>query len=691
MAQAEVEFIYNNSKTKIQCKAEDRMEDIIEKFIIKCQKNKDSIYFLCNGALLDGELTFAEISKDKDNNLIKIQAFDNQDDNEKCSSIKKSKHVICPECKENSRISIKDFKISLYECKNNHKTEDLQLNEFEKTQNIDESEIICSNCKRAKSDIFGHTFYICCTCKMNLCPLCIESHKTHYKIDYDDKDFYCIDHSEAYIYYCNDCKKDICVLCESQHFGHKTITYGSIMPDVEGAQKELNNLKERIKDFKKNIKSIVTKLNRLSENLDTYFKLYSNMINNFDIKKRNYSVLQNITDIKTHNNNFMRNITEIINDNNLKTKFNDLMEMYKKMSFKENKIDEENETNEPGKEENNKKENEESNNVDKIEETNSDNIKRFDPSDNKYENFKISQLKELNSFSTKYDIEMLMILHDRRLLSHQRYCNENGDNLYKICVYNLNNGVICDINFDTDSMNCIHQMNDDNIILFSSRKIKIFKIKKKSIEEIDCIEQKTSDIFKIMNERFILRRYDEYQIFAYENGKLKNCNKNFEIKDDDWGFEDLCQINENEIAVYSYKDGKLFGSNAFLYFYNIKDTKLIKNLKLGGYDCGSKIFLANKNNLIVERNRKLMIIDPKNRVILKEFKTDIEYFSIDKIIRLNDNAFLAVDGSEIYQYEIANNKIKFIEKKKIKNDIIEKYPDNQLLISYDKDVFIYGQ
>ena len=201
--------------------------------------------------------------------------------------------------------------------------------------------------------------------------------------------------------------------------------------------------------------------------------------------------------------------------------------MYKKMSFKENKIDEENETNEPGEEENNKKENEESNNVDKIEETNSDNIKRFDPSDNKYENFKISQLKELNSFSTKYDIEMLMILHDRRLLSHQRYCNENGDNLYKICVYNLNNGVICDINFDTDSMNSIHQMNDDNIILFSSRKIKIFKIKKKSIEEIDCIEQKTSDIFKIMNERFILRRYDEYQIFAYENGKLKNCNKNF--------------------------------------------------------------------------------------------------------------------------------------------------------------------
>jgi hypothetical protein len=152
----------------------------------------------------------------------------------------------------------------------------------------------------------------------------------------------------------------------------------------------------------------------------------------------------------------------------------------------------------------------------------------------------------------------------------------------------------------------------------------------------------------------------------------------------------LCQINENEIAVYSYKDGKLFGSNAFLYFYNIKDTKLIKNLKLGGYDSGSKIFLANKNNLIVERNRKLMIIDPKNRVILKEFKTEFEY-SIDKIIRLNDNAFLAVDGSEIYQYEIANNKIKFIEKKKIKNEIIEKYPDNQLLISYNKDVFIYRQ
>ena len=531
MTQVKVEFIYNSTKTMIQCKEEDRMEDIIEKFIIKCQKKKDSLFFLYGGEKLDEDLTFMEAAKDIDKNcnLMRVMACDNIDEDKNNSSLIKSKNIICPECQENSRFSMKNFKISIYECKNKHKSENIQLNEFEKTQFINQTKIICDKCKTEKSNTYENKFYICCTCKLNLCPICKDSHdKSHFQINYDDKDFYCINHCEAYIFYCEDCKIDICTLCEKEHFGHKTITYGSIMPNIEESQKDLKNLKELIKDIKRNIKNIISKLNNLSENIDTYFKIFNNMINNYDIRKRNYSVLQNINDMRIHNNIFTKNFSEIINDHNLKTKFSDLMEMYNKISFKENKIDKENEA----------LEKEEEKNDDKIEDDNYENIKRYNPSDDRYENFEINKIKELESFTTKYYIKNLMILNDRRLLSVQSYSDENEKTLYKICIYNLNNGIICDINYDIVQTIFIYQMDDDNLVCFSYKKIQIFKIKRKSIEEIECIEQdKSENVYKLLNNKFLL--YDkciDFEIFSYENGKLTDCKENFKIKECNNGF-----------------------------------------------------------------------------------------------------------------------------------------------------------
>jgi predicted nucleic acid-binding Zn ribbon protein len=59
-------------------------------------------------------------------NSINIQnSVDNQ-------SIMKSKEVICPKCGYSIRIKIKDYKISLYDCKNSHIVDNLQFDEFEK-------------------------------------------------------------------------------------------------------------------------------------------------------------------------------------------------------------------------------------------------------------------------------------------------------------------------------------------------------------------------------------------------------------------------------------------------------------------------------------------------------------------------------------------------------------------------------
>ena len=57
-----------------------------------------------------------------------------------------SKEIICLDCKENCLIDIKNFKINFSECKNNHKYNDILLNNYELTQKIDLNEIICDIC-----------------------------------------------------------------------------------------------------------------------------------------------------------------------------------------------------------------------------------------------------------------------------------------------------------------------------------------------------------------------------------------------------------------------------------------------------------------------------------------------------------------------------------------------------------------
>ena len=205
----QVEFDYNNEKTIIQCNATDKMKDIIKKFIIKVDTIGSKIFFLCEGRILEEEKTFNEVAKDKNQLIVIVK--EETDEKENVSTLKKSKNIICPECNENIFISIDDFKISLYECRNGHKIKDIQLNEFDKPQYIDQAKIICDICKnKNKSETYDNKFYICYSCKMNLCPLCQMNHnKSHYIVDYEKKDYKCRDHFETYIYYCNECKKDM--------------------------------------------------------------------------------------------------------------------------------------------------------------------------------------------------------------------------------------------------------------------------------------------------------------------------------------------------------------------------------------------------------------------------------------------------------------------------------------------------
>ena len=165
--------------------------------------------------------------------------------NETKPSIVKSKIVICPKCKENSRIQMNNFRINIYGCKNNHNASNILIEEYSNFQNIDESKIVCDKCGNKKSDSYNKIFYRCNTCKINLCITCKERHDNNHNIvEYDKKYFVCEEHNDIFISYCKTCCKNICILCEEQHNNHEIITFGKILckkEDVLNSMKELKN------------------------------------------------------------------------------------------------------------------------------------------------------------------------------------------------------------------------------------------------------------------------------------------------------------------------------------------------------------------------------------------------------------------------------------------------------------------
>ena len=320
----QLEFIYRDNTIIIHAEPEETMEKSIEKFLTKSNESKETLIFLYGGNKVKEESTFFEQANDIDKTRNKMSIIVvNYKESEKIINQKKSRNIICPECKQNIRIKIDDKKISLYNCRNGHKKEYKTLEELDKTQYIDESKIICDDCKKQnKGCSYENKFYICCNCKINLCPLCRNKHdKSHDFIDYDIKNFYCDIHYDLYNLYCTDCKKDICTMCENKHSSHKLITYGSIMPDINIAKKELENMKKTIDKTKNEINIIIEKLKNYMKNLDNYYNISDYIIKSHESKKRNFPLLQNINDIIA----FMKIFSTKVSEKNMLKRIDDIL------------------------------------------------------------------------------------------------------------------------------------------------------------------------------------------------------------------------------------------------------------------------------------------------------------------------------------------------------------------------------
>ena len=190
---AEVIFNFKGSNIIIQCNINDKMNDIINKFLKKIEKNENdnNLLFLYDANIINYDLTFIQQANelDKNRNKMNILVKLNNDNREIKEII--SKDIICPQCGENIFRNIKDFKINLYGCKNGHNMDNILIDKYENNQKIDLSKIICNECnENNKSNTHNNEFYICNTCNKNICPLCKSVHdKKHMIINYDDKNY----------------------------------------------------------------------------------------------------------------------------------------------------------------------------------------------------------------------------------------------------------------------------------------------------------------------------------------------------------------------------------------------------------------------------------------------------------------------------------------------------------------------
>ena len=333
---AEVEFIYNGTKTIIQCNLSEKIKDISKRFKDKIKLTNKNINYTYNGNLvLNEELKFEEIvnNEDKIRKKMSFIVFDNLIET-KDKDIIKSNEIICPECKENIRMNINEYKINLLKCKNGHNKENILLDEFEETQNINLTDIICNICKNNNKSIsYDNIFYKCLTCNINICPLCKSSHdKNHIIINYDEKYYICNEHNEKYMLYCEDCNKNLCTLCDG-HKEHKRIFFVDILPKKEDLIKKKQLLKSTIDDFNSEIKVLISRFNEVTNKINIYYKIIEDMINNYDNKNRNYEIIYNLNQIQ--NNNINEELKKIIRCNNIIEKYNNILNIYKKMNHDE--------------------------------------------------------------------------------------------------------------------------------------------------------------------------------------------------------------------------------------------------------------------------------------------------------------------------------------------------------------------
>ena len=154
----EISFNYLGEEITSQC---NDTKDKVKEIFLKSKKDIDpnSLIFLYSGREIDGNLSIGKIISSHDNERKKMNFLVMKRLDEPNSCWIYSKDIICPKCGESAMIDVKDYKIFFHCIKGNHNLGNIFLDEYENTQKVDISKIICEECKKNnKANSYNNIF-----------------------------------------------------------------------------------------------------------------------------------------------------------------------------------------------------------------------------------------------------------------------------------------------------------------------------------------------------------------------------------------------------------------------------------------------------------------------------------------------------------------------------------------------------
>ena len=343
-------FMYAARSFEILCTGKEKVSEMIQKFINKFNpdSNINDYNFYYEGKIIEPNnypypVEENELFGKKDSFIITVE--------------KNIKIIECPKCNYGDCVvSLINFKTTFYNCEHKH----LEISSYDNyfTDQIYYPEKIrCAGNNCTKNARMDPHFFLCLTCSKllnktrSICSECPQKHKHEYKdenkhfiINYEDKNYYCKDHCKKMEHYCFQCKKNLCNGCVKDHIknqekynGHQIKSIDLLIPE----DKEIEGLKESLKEINKNMESLkividdlVYTLNGAMRVYQNYFKIANHIITKYesfnkgDKAFKNFTIFKCLRNLKFSNNQILENLKSVINEKDKFDKAKALIEIY---------------------------------------------------------------------------------------------------------------------------------------------------------------------------------------------------------------------------------------------------------------------------------------------------------------------------------------------------------------------------
>ena len=314
-------FIYQkDTKICVQCKSNDKMELIINKFCSKFLMQKDNFIFKYKGIIIKNDITFCQLVNKYDKKSTKITIY--VTDKKLVQSNFSSKGTQVSNSEENKKeCNILNKEPELPKNNNNEKISENISNKNDNNNNFNEDKLFLFQLKQDDEKL---KFFIELMKKKNICKE--HSNEQNPAI-------------EPFTSYCKDCRKNLCTLCEREHGGHNIERFKYLK--TKKALNEVLDYKKKDLDNLSILKEVI--FEQLNEYMDKFklgYNVNKEIVDNYSLDNKSYEILQ-ISNKIYHNKS-------IFDDDNIKkNKFEKLLKKFIKELFdifnnKEEESDKEN-------------------------------------------------------------------------------------------------------------------------------------------------------------------------------------------------------------------------------------------------------------------------------------------------------------------------------------------------------------